>query len=72
VSKAFAARAVNLASRDLLEGDMSSGRALLREALRISPRIACTPGFWKAAASSLAGKDAVRMYQKLKALMRAA
>jgi hypothetical protein len=72
VSKAFAARAVSLASGALLDGDMPAGRLLLKEAFRIYPWISCAPASWKAVASALAGRNATRMYQRLKALKRTA
>jgi glycosyltransferase involved in cell wall biosynthesis len=70
VSAKFASRAVALARAELARGNPRSTQTILREAFRISPRIACTGTFWGALGGTLAGKEGIRIYQKVKALVK--
>jgi hypothetical protein len=71
VSRAFASRAVEVASRELVDGAAGVGRMALRQAVAMYRPIAATPGFLKATAASLAGRGGVRFYQRIKALGKA-
>lgn len=71
VSQAFAARAVEIASRELVHGTAGVGRMALRHAVAMYGPIAATPGFLKATAASLAGRGGVRFYQRIKTLGKA-
>lgn len=71
VSRAFASRAVEVASRELVDGAAGVGRMALRQAVAMYGPIAATPGFLKATAASLAGRGGVRFYQRIKALGKA-
>ena len=70
VSTKFASRAVALARAELARGNTRATRSIVGEAFRISPRIACTRAFWGALGGTLAGREGVRIYQKVKALVK--
>lgn len=71
VSRAFAGRAVDIASRTLVSGDRGVGQMALRQAVAMHAPITATPGFWKAAAAWVAGRGSVQLYRRLKALGKA-
>ena len=71
VSRAFASRAVDMASRELVSGAADVGRMALKQAVAMYGPIAATPAFLKATAASLAGRSGVRFYQRIKALGKA-
>lgn len=70
VTKKFASRAVTLAWAELARGNASASRAILRAAVRMSPRIACTRSFWGTLGGTFAGKNGVRIYRKVKTLVK--
>jgi hypothetical protein len=71
VSRAFAARAVDVASRELVSGSASVGRMALKQAVAMYGPIAATPAFLKATAASFAGRGGVRFYKRMKTLGKA-
>jgi len=71
VSRAFARRAVDVASHALVSGNRALGQTALRRAVAMYAPITTTPGFWKAVAASIAGRGSVRLYRKMKTVRRA-
>lgn len=66
VSRRFALRAVDVAARELAADHVRTGRTALKRALGMSPGVAATPAFWKAAVASAVGSPGIRMYRRIK------
>jgi glycosyltransferase involved in cell wall biosynthesis len=72
VAKKFASRAVTMAWAELARGNAGSSRSMLAEAFRMSRRVACTRAFWGVLGGTFAGREGVRIYRKVKGLVKSA